>query len=64
MVWRYGVQLGRVQKIDAPLEGVILLTMRLVFRVLLTEGHGAKADGGNRQFAVPEAAIYQCLGPS
>ena len=51
---RHGVHLGGVDEVDARFERAVQDGMRVGFTHLLTEGHGAQADGGDIQVGLTE----------
>ena len=63
---RHRVHLGGVDEVDAALERVVELAVRVGFGVLLAEGHGAEADAGDVQAGAAELVYfhecYPCCG--
>ena len=51
------IELGRVEEIDAAIEGEIHLGVAVGLGVLLAPGHGAEADRGNMDVGAAEAAL-------
>ena len=52
------VELGRVEEVDALVEGVVHLRVALGLGVLLAPGHGAEADQADIEVRAAEAAIF------
>jgi hypothetical protein len=48
---RHGVHLGRVDEVDAALDGAVEDGVRIGFVHLLAKSHGAEADGGHLEGA-------------
>ncbi|MNV49955.1 hypothetical protein D3C71_1419320 [compost metagenome] len=58
---RHGVHLGHVDQVDAALQRVVQLLVRLSFGVLLAPGHGAQSDQADIQVGTAEFAVFQVL---
>ncbi len=58
---RHRVHFGHVDQVDAALQRVVQLLMRVSFGVLLAPGHGAQPDQADVQVGTAEFAVFQVL---
>jgi hypothetical protein len=58
------IEFGRVEEIDALLEGVVHLGVAFGLGVLLTPGHGAETDGRDLQIGAAETTIFHKAPPA
>src|SRR5262249_1518195 len=60
---RHRIHLGRVEEIDAALERIAQLLMRLGLAVLLAPGHGAETDAADFDAGTAEGGIFHGKRP-